>query len=334
MNKRILFGLILNALIALIVAASGEYSAELVSILWLMFMVSVIGAVLIALDAKKTGSYFVLAGCLPFLPAGIVGILGAINVLRDVRKETDKYRSPSQSSTTNQAIPDTPPIPEEVFDEPDYSIDDIREILSELRNDYSASTDKAEREAICELIEQIEAKEVNLVQKSIAENPQPKQEYQIPIRNGVARHGISHAPPPPGISKLIIFSIYLNLLLSVSALFSYKEISYDHFRILRQPVQTVFYLMDWTLANLPESFLLQLPSELLPYLDYAFLAVLTLIGIIGFNLASRGFKPVGLMLTTISCAVFSPIGLIGVYGSIRSISRDENMTHRRINAEL
>ncbi len=84
MNKKIVMGIVANALYIVIFSKSGrEYAPALEAVLVVFILVSIIGAFMIAAGKRKAGAILVGAGCVPFVPLGLIGINGAQDVLKE-----------------------------------------------------------------------------------------------------------------------------------------------------------------------------------------------------------------------------------------------------------
>jgi len=86
-DSKITISIVLNALITAIVIFSKdrEYAPILGPVLGVFVLVSIIGAVLIGAGKSKTGAIMVCAGCVPFVPLGLIGIRAARPILKEER---------------------------------------------------------------------------------------------------------------------------------------------------------------------------------------------------------------------------------------------------------
>jgi hypothetical protein len=79
-NAPLLLGIGLNAVFALVMAVSGEYS-------WLgavclgSVAISMVGAAMIAAGQKRSGAIAVIVGAITFVPLGLIAVVGARRVL-------------------------------------------------------------------------------------------------------------------------------------------------------------------------------------------------------------------------------------------------------------
>lgn len=94
MNKLIFAGITINTIITLVFALVETRMSWLVLLLLVANLVSIVGLIAISVDRIRTGAYLVIVGCAPFFPIGIIGMLGAREVLDHLtREEFERHRA-------------------------------------------------------------------------------------------------------------------------------------------------------------------------------------------------------------------------------------------------
>lgn len=86
MDKKIIISIVVNALITVVVVLNRDYrefAPVLAPAFGIAVVASIVGAVLIATGRKKQGALLVCAGCALFVPVGIIGIRGALPILKE-----------------------------------------------------------------------------------------------------------------------------------------------------------------------------------------------------------------------------------------------------------
>lgn len=77
-NGKLIFGLVINAAMT---AFAASQERVLLYVMGPFFALSLVGAMLVALGRARRGAQLVIAGSIGFVPAGVVAMLGARDVL-------------------------------------------------------------------------------------------------------------------------------------------------------------------------------------------------------------------------------------------------------------
>ena len=90
MNSQIGVGLVLNGVVAFSAFGAATVLGVIMSLFWVL---SVFGVILLLGGARRKGAILVLIGCVPFVPIGLIGAMGARKILDElVRLEFEARR--------------------------------------------------------------------------------------------------------------------------------------------------------------------------------------------------------------------------------------------------
>jgi hypothetical protein len=85
-------GVLINALVATVICASGEYPDVLGQIMFGFVALSIAGIVLVAAGSRRTGAIVAMIGSVVFVPIGIIGAIGARKILDQLKQEEFERR--------------------------------------------------------------------------------------------------------------------------------------------------------------------------------------------------------------------------------------------------
>ncbi|MFK8002757.1 MAG: hypothetical protein AB8H86_24445 [Polyangiales bacterium] len=86
MNAFAAIGVVVNALVLLAAIDIGEFPALTVAFA-LFWLLSLAGVVVVLAGQRKAGAYMIMAGSALFVPIGIIGLLGARQILDKITEE-------------------------------------------------------------------------------------------------------------------------------------------------------------------------------------------------------------------------------------------------------
>lgn len=85
-NGKMLLGMAIHILCVWSVSA-GDYPAVLGIIMGVFLMMNFIGLFLIAVDSVRVGCIVFIVGCVAFVPIGLIGLIGARNVMDEMKRQ-------------------------------------------------------------------------------------------------------------------------------------------------------------------------------------------------------------------------------------------------------
>lgn len=85
-NGKMWAGLVIHALI-LWSAAVGDYPDGFAAFIGVFLAMNVVGLLLIAADCIRAGCIMFIIGCVGFVPIGIIGLIGARNVMDELKRQ-------------------------------------------------------------------------------------------------------------------------------------------------------------------------------------------------------------------------------------------------------
>lgn len=85
-NGKMLLGMAIHILCVWSVSA-GDYPAVLGIIMSIFLMMNFIGLFLIAVDNVRVGCIMFIVGCVAFVPIGLIGLIGARNVMDEMKRQ-------------------------------------------------------------------------------------------------------------------------------------------------------------------------------------------------------------------------------------------------------
>lgn len=85
-NGKILVGIAIHTLCVWSVSA-GDYPAVLGIIMGVFLMLNIVGLLLIAADNVRAGCIVFIVGCVGFVPIGLIGLIGARNIMDEMKRQ-------------------------------------------------------------------------------------------------------------------------------------------------------------------------------------------------------------------------------------------------------
>lgn len=85
-NGKMWAGLVIHALIVWSIGL-GDYPDGFVAVIGVFLAMNVVGLLLIAADSIRAGCIIFIIGCVGFVPIGVIGLIGARNVMDELKRQ-------------------------------------------------------------------------------------------------------------------------------------------------------------------------------------------------------------------------------------------------------
>lgn len=86
-NGKMWAGVAIHALVVWSISA-GDYPNGLVAFMALFLVMNVLGLLLIAMDNVRAGCVLFMIGSVVFVPIGVIGLIGARNVMDELKRQS------------------------------------------------------------------------------------------------------------------------------------------------------------------------------------------------------------------------------------------------------